>query len=329
MKRIELALRQCSQAPSVASATNLLALLPGEVSDVITCLSREAFESYDEVKEALLRRYKLSPEAFRQRFRYAKRGNESHVDFAFRLKADLVEWLKGEDVYDDRDKVVECIALEQFYRCIEDDVKLWLQDKLGEVQLNKAAELAEEYYTRRNLHSRAVRVEKAERKEGFPRKPDERKPFPNRNLRKDPIAYMALTRSQARKLSQELDLVPCSKTSPPKAAELRDLGCESTAPRTEDSRAGLLEQPVARAVSVVSVGGESEVAPLGETGTTLSPQPTAGPDWRLQLADARGPKRGYKRSKPRSDERERLKKSRVVIAPQCEPNKLSAPVPKM
>ncbi|KAH6946560.1 hypothetical protein HPB50_013975 [Hyalomma asiaticum] len=252
-------------------AQNLLALLPGEVSDVITCLSREAFESYDEVKEALLRRYKLSPEAFRQRFRYAKRGNESHVDFAFRLKADLVEWLKGEDVYDDRDKVVECIALEQFYRCIEDDVKLWLQDKLGEVQLNKAAELAEEYYTRRNLHSRAVRVEKAERKEGFPRKPDERKPFPNRNLRKDPIAYMALTRSQARKLSQELDLVPCSKTSPAKAAELRDLGFESTAPRTEDSRVGLLEQPVARAVSVVSVGGETEVAPLGETGTTLSP----------------------------------------------------------
>ncbi|KAH6943674.1 hypothetical protein HPB50_025066 [Hyalomma asiaticum] len=42
-----------------------------------------------------------------------------------------------------------------------------------------------------------------------------------------------------------------------------------------------------------------------------------------------GVKRGYKRSKPRSDERERLKKSRVVIAPQCEPNKLSAPVPKM
>lgn len=491
MKRIELALRQCSQAPSVASATvpvsghrirdqlppfvvgedmakylvkfehvcernaierslwaqNLLALLPGEVSDVITCLSREAFESYDEVKEALLRRYKLSPEAFRQRFRYAKRGNESHVEFAFRLKADLVEWLKGEDVYDDRDKVVECIALEQFYRCIEDDVKLWLQDKLGEVQLNKAAELAEEYYTRRNLHSRAVRVEKAEKKEGFTRKSDERKPFPNRNLRKDPsltketvrdgqteaqksgevpkqrtdttrafesrkplicyhckkeghialnckqkfafatireseknmqllepyiqeisvngktcralrdsaatmdvvhpsfvspndftgecawirqvaeeqsaclpivtvvlegsfgklhteaavsaalpdcfpylfsnnseqllkeqgksffssIAYMALTRSQARKLSQELDLVPCSKTSPAKAVELRDLGCESTAPRTEDSRVGLLEQPVARAVSVVSVGGETEVAPLGETGTTLSP----------------------------------------------------------
>uniref|UniRef100_A0A6G4ZV37 Putative tick transposon n=1 Tax=Rhipicephalus microplus TaxID=6941 RepID=A0A6G4ZV37_RHIMP len=132
MKRLELAILQCSQAPSVASPTiqvsgirirdqlppfvvgedmakylvkfehvcernalerslwarNLLALLPGEVSDAITCLSREAFESYDEVKEVLLRRYKLSPEAFRQRFRYAKKGNESHVDFAFRFKAD-------------------------------------------------------------------------------------------------------------------------------------------------------------------------------------------------------------------------------------------------
>ncbi|KAH6938461.1 hypothetical protein HPB50_009409 [Hyalomma asiaticum] len=270
---------------------------------------------------------------------------------------------------------------------------------------------------------------------------------------------MALTRSQARKLSQELDLVPCSKTSPAKAAELRDLGCESTAPRTDDSRVGLLERPVARAVSVVSVGGETEVAPLGETGTTLSPvaeswfaepstslaakdrqkrraklvdsswrqageagilpeewdrftersqgpsvrralevnldgpgeraRPASGPRWKqlvfpahclaaglgerlMQVASTtahclmqsaatlavrltqstaiphaparqtlsptgripasnqrRGSKRGYKRSKPRSDERERLKKSRVVIAPQCEPNKLSAPVPKM
>ncbi|XP_075745896.1 uncharacterized protein LOC119173629 [Rhipicephalus microplus] len=230
MKRIELAILQCSQAPSVASPTiqvsgfrirdqlppfvvgedmakylvkfehvcernalerplwarNLLALLPGEVSDAITCLSREAFESYDEVKEVLLRRYKLSPEAFRQRFRYAEKGNESHVDFAFRLKADLIEWLKGEGVYDDRDKVVECVALEQFYRCIEEDVKLWLQDRLGEVQLNKAAELAEEYYTRRKLHSRAVRVEKDERKEGFSRKPDQRKPVPHRNFKKDP-----------------------------------------------------------------------------------------------------------------------------------------------
>ncbi|KAL1445209.1 hypothetical protein MTO96_045147 [Rhipicephalus appendiculatus] len=80
---------------------------------------------------------------------------------------------------------------------------------------------------------------------------------------------MALTRSQAQKLSQELDPVPCSKKPLAKAAELRDLGCESTAPRTDDSRVGLLEQPVAEAVSVVSVGGKAEVAPLGETGTTL------------------------------------------------------------
>ncbi|XP_049273350.1 putative golgin subfamily A member 6-like protein 3 [Rhipicephalus sanguineus] len=264
MKRIELALRQCSQAPSVASATvqasghrirdqlppfvvgedmakylvkfehvcdrngierslwaqNLLALLPGEVSDVITYLSREAFDSYDEVKEALLRRYKLSPEAFRQRFRYAKRGNESHVDFAFRLKADLIEWLKGEDVYDDRDKVVECIALEQFYRCIEYDVKLWLQDKLGEVQPNKAAELAEEYYTRRNLHSRAVRVEKAERKEGFSKKPDDRKPAPHRNFRKDP-SFTKETVREGQTEAQKSSEFPKERTDTTRAFESR------------------------------------------------------------------------------------------------------------
>ncbi|XP_072142107.1 uncharacterized protein [Dermacentor andersoni] len=166
-------------------AQNLLALLPGEASDVITCLSKEAFESYSDVKEALLRKYKLSPEAFRQRFRYAKKGRESNVDFAFRLKADLVEWLKGEEVYDDRDKIVECIALEQFYRCIDEDVRLWLQDRLKEVKLNKAAELAEEYYTRRSLHSKAVRVEKADRRDGFSGEPDERKEIRRREFRED------------------------------------------------------------------------------------------------------------------------------------------------
>ncbi|KAH6942702.1 hypothetical protein HPB50_009316 [Hyalomma asiaticum] len=399
MKRIELALRQCSQAPSVASATvpvsghrirdqlppfvvgedmakylvkfehvcernaierslwaqNLLALLPGEVSDVITCLSREAFESYDEVKEALLRRYKLSPEAFRQRFRYAKRGNESHVDFAFRLKADLVEWLKGEDVYDDRDKVVECIALEQFYRCIEDDVKLWLQDKLGEVQLNKAAELAEEYYTRRNLHSRAVRVEKFERKEGFPRKPDERKPFPNQ-----PSTSLAAKDRQKRRaklvdsswrqageagiLPEEWDLFTERSQEPSVRRALEGSQLQPSllrqniqAGRTSDA-SGVNNSRLSDAIRGHSCGAPDAIDGNSSRTCAANPlthgsdpgqQPTAVPDWRLQLADARDPKRGYKRSKPRSDGRERLKKSRVVIAPQCEPNKLSAPVPKM
>ncbi|KAL1482323.1 hypothetical protein MTO96_033881, partial [Rhipicephalus appendiculatus] len=76
---------------------------------------------------------------------------------------------------------------------------------------------------------------------------------------------------QITSIAEELDLGPCSKTPPAKAAELRDLGCESAAPRTEDSRVGLLEPPVAEAGSAVSVGEETEVAPLGETGTTLSP----------------------------------------------------------
>ncbi|KAL1468927.1 hypothetical protein MTO96_025143 [Rhipicephalus appendiculatus] len=82
---------------------------------------------------------------------------------------------------------------------------------------------------------------------------------------------MALTRSQARKLSQELDLVPCSKTTPAKATELCDLGSESNKPPTENSQGRLLEPSVAEVASVVSDGGETEVAPLGETGSTITP----------------------------------------------------------
>lgn len=48
---------------------HLLPLLPCQVADVIARLSKEDSQNYDTIKASLLKRYRLSPEAFRQRFR--------------------------------------------------------------------------------------------------------------------------------------------------------------------------------------------------------------------------------------------------------------------
>ncbi|KAG0425541.1 hypothetical protein HPB47_027313 [Ixodes persulcatus] len=130
----------------------LLTLLPCEAAEVVARLSAGDADDYDKVKSSLLKRYRLSAEAFRQRFRNAsKKSSEGYSEFAYGLKTNLIEWLKSEEVYESRDKVVECVCLEQFFRSIPQSVKLWVQDRVGVDSVERAAELAEEYATRRKL----------------------------------------------------------------------------------------------------------------------------------------------------------------------------------
>ncbi|XP_042142239.1 uncharacterized protein LOC121833187 [Ixodes scapularis] len=130
----------------------LLTLLPCEAADAVARLSGEEAESYESSKAALLKKYRLSTEAFRQRSRTAtKKGTESFPDFVYTLKANLVEWLKSSDVYGDHDKVIECLAVEQFLRGIPETVRFWVQDRDPEMNLRKVADLAEEYSMRRGL----------------------------------------------------------------------------------------------------------------------------------------------------------------------------------
>lgn len=162
----------------------LLTLLPCEAADVIARLSKEDAEAYDKVKASLLRKYRLSAEAFRQRFRHAKKSRESHQEFAYQIKANLEEWLKSAEVHGDHDKVVECIAMEQFYSAISEETKLYLQDKLTEVNLEKAAELAEDYETRRNLR-KLSKPENGQRKDFRPNKFEGKRFPPRRNFQRD------------------------------------------------------------------------------------------------------------------------------------------------
>ncbi|KAH6932703.1 hypothetical protein HPB50_008816 [Hyalomma asiaticum] len=108
----------------------LLTVLPCEAADTLARLPETDADDYNKIKAALLKKFRLSAEAFRRRFRDAqKTTSETFQDFAFNMKADLVEWLKGEGVYEDRDKVVDLICLEQFYGSIDEEMRLWIQDR--------------------------------------------------------------------------------------------------------------------------------------------------------------------------------------------------------
>ncbi|KAH6927339.1 hypothetical protein HPB50_001990 [Hyalomma asiaticum] len=110
----------------------LLALLPGEASQVVARLSAAEAGEYSSVKSSLLAKYRLSTEEFRRRFRQErKKSNESFVEFACSLRDNFSEWVKGTGA-DNFTKLGDLICLEQFYETLPDNVRLWVRDRQEE-----------------------------------------------------------------------------------------------------------------------------------------------------------------------------------------------------
>ncbi|XP_070395599.1 uncharacterized protein, partial [Dermacentor albipictus] len=131
----------------------LLSVLPCEAAKVIARLSAQDAYDYANVKASLLKKYRLSAEAFRQRFRSTgEKDSEGYPEFAYGLKANLVEWLKSAEAYN-RDMIIGCMCLEQFYKSIPQAVKLWVQDRGNVNTVERAAALAEVCATRRKLNA--------------------------------------------------------------------------------------------------------------------------------------------------------------------------------
>ncbi|GFV75193.1 retrovirus-related Pol polyprotein from transposon 297 [Trichonephila clavipes] len=77
----------------------LLGLLPLEIVQFIAREPEEQAENYDYVKKLLLKRFKLSPEVFRQKFvQHQKKSDSTWKDFAFEITNYPDEWLIGLEI---------------------------------------------------------------------------------------------------------------------------------------------------------------------------------------------------------------------------------------
>ncbi|UYV69805.1 hypothetical protein LAZ67_7000807, partial [Cordylochernes scorpioides] len=80
-------------------AFSLLGLLPYEMTQLIARETEEQSGDYRFVKRLHLKRYKLSPEQFRQKFEKHERSQKgSWRDFAFELRGYFNEWIEGMNV---------------------------------------------------------------------------------------------------------------------------------------------------------------------------------------------------------------------------------------
>ena len=124
----------------------LQSVLIGKAHEIYTQLGVEQSHHYETVKELILKGYELVPEAYRQKFRnYKKDSNQTHVEFARNKEQLFDRWCCSKKIDQNYDKLRQLVLVEDFKRCIQSDVKTFLDEKQVET-LEEAARLADDYY---------------------------------------------------------------------------------------------------------------------------------------------------------------------------------------
>ena len=126
-------------------ASKLNALLSGRALEVYSRLSEEAARDYDKVKIALMKRYDLTEDGYRRKFRASKpEVDESPDQFIVRLDRYLLRWLELSDTERTFDGLKDLIVKEQFIDSCPKDLAIHLRERAPET-LAQIAKTADQY----------------------------------------------------------------------------------------------------------------------------------------------------------------------------------------
>ncbi|KAK7912920.1 hypothetical protein WMY93_013131 [Mugilogobius chulae] len=108
-------------------ACRLVPLLTGKALDAYTSMDEERAHCYEDLKEALLMKFDVSPETYRQQFRStAVPFGENPTETYHRLKGLYRRWVRPED--HTKEEIGETIVLEQLLRVLPMDVRTWVKE---------------------------------------------------------------------------------------------------------------------------------------------------------------------------------------------------------
>ena len=97
------------------------------------------------MKSAILKAYELVPEAYRQKFRnYKKSESQTYVEFAHEKEVYFDRWCNSKEVGSDFEKLRQVVLIEEFKRCVREDIKTYLDEQKVD-SLQKAASCADDY----------------------------------------------------------------------------------------------------------------------------------------------------------------------------------------
>ncbi|XP_035988756.1 uncharacterized protein LOC118561082 [Fundulus heteroclitus] len=125
----------------------LIPLLTGKARSAYVHMDMDDVDSYKHVKEAILKKYDINPETYRQRFRSTDVGpGETPKELYVRLKELYDKWIQP------RDKTVkevgEIIILEQYLRMLSPELQVWIREH-DPSSAAQAAQFAEQFVAAR------------------------------------------------------------------------------------------------------------------------------------------------------------------------------------
>ena len=133
-------------------ASKLSALLSGRALEVYSRLSEEAAKDYGKVKIALMKRYDLTEDGYRRKFRASKpEVDESPDQFIVRLDRYLLRWLELSDTERTFDGLKDLIVKEQFIDSCPKDLAIHLRERAPET-LAQIAKIADQYLEAHGKH---------------------------------------------------------------------------------------------------------------------------------------------------------------------------------
>ena len=197
-------------------AIYLSALLKGKVLDVYSRLPTHQANDYGTLKQALLKRYQLSEDGFKRKFRTTQAEvGESPTQFITRLASYLQRWIELANVQQTYEGLITVVIREQYLSVCSPELALFLKERAIR-DLEEFGKLAEQYS---EAHNEEVTFKKNSG-EGRYMKPREvthnvkkcYKCGSNSHLMKDCRSVTRETRAQATSPQNQRSCFICGKT---------------------------------------------------------------------------------------------------------------------
>ena len=123
-------------------AFKLAQQLTGKAQQAYAAMPIAESGKYDEVKEAILRRYEIDEEAYRYRFRSVKKEpEETNRELAVRLRDLCTKWTRACKT---KEEVIELIIMEQLLNTMPPNVRIWVGERKPQTSV-EAGQLADDY----------------------------------------------------------------------------------------------------------------------------------------------------------------------------------------
>ena len=126
-------------------ATGLSALLQGKALDVYALMPKEDALNYDKLKVALLKRYELTEEGFKRKYKKCRPENgETFQQFTTRMKSYFTRWIDMASIEKSYEGLQDLILREQLTFICNSDLELFLREREPK-SLEQASKLADQY----------------------------------------------------------------------------------------------------------------------------------------------------------------------------------------